>query len=236
MPRRAHDEGLVGDDHAVGCGIVIRRVERGEVALADLGVIGRKHIRRPRHGPSRSTMLVMVTSPISSLFMPGPRPWVFAAGIVTFHLIVSARKSLRRAQWRGDIPPLSGAIRSLLRPTKSAHLPAQPRLPSIFTALLRAFLAGLLEERHACTGRELRECAIEDGVAVKVDFAAVVGLQEAEAGTVDLLHRRDRRPSWDFTDPFMRRVCSWSRRRARLKASLMAIVTSSRVSPARAVR
>ncbi len=44
--RRAHDKGLVGDDHFPGCRIEYFLVQRSEMPLANLGIVGREHVLR----------------------------------------------------------------------------------------------------------------------------------------------------------------------------------------------
>ena len=48
--RRAYDEGLIGDHHPVGGGVVHHRIQRREVPFADLGIISWEHILRPAPG------------------------------------------------------------------------------------------------------------------------------------------------------------------------------------------
>ncbi len=46
-----HHVGLIGDDHAPGCRIEYLRIEFGEMAFANGGVIGGEHIFRPPPRP-----------------------------------------------------------------------------------------------------------------------------------------------------------------------------------------
>src|ERR1700704_100290 len=98
------------------------------------------------------------------------------------------RKSGRRAllnEIAGTSPAMTNA------PPRSAQAVLAEQLHG---ACLRSLVAQFLKKRDADAGRKLPGAAIEDAVLVKIDFAAVGSLQEAEAGdVVEAPHGRNRR-------------------------------------------